>query len=525
MMRWVAWMVAVLPVCAQDGVVEGTVTDALSKAPVAEAVVRLYRGEKAVHNVMSDAQGIFKVEGLAEGSYHVEIQSVDHLSMAVDHPAARPFLLSAANKHVRLRVELIPLGGVAGRILNPEGEPVKGAPVAMRRLWDVQWTQISTTDDKGLFRFARLEPGAWILAGLPTMKIMHSDPAKNPKPIAAPGDEEGQRVGWAATFFPGVLDLPSADKIVVRPGAMMEGYDIKLRTTPLRRVSGLVLDEQDKPVPKAALSFTDVVNKGSNGVLKAADGEGRFEVDAVPDGEWRVFAQAKRGEHTLKGFAELRVSRRDVSGVRVQLQSPFAVRGMVEREEPRDQEGKRKVTVVHLIPEGASADVQESTPHAQDGSFVLKNVYAGQYRVLSAGYVPGYYVASIWYGEQEVTTQPVTITSPPLALKIVYRSGAGSASGTVERGQGSWVVLVPQDEALRDAYQFIRTAKCGEFGKFSIDSLRPGSYYAFAFDRVRREMLEDPEFVRRLAPQALRVEIRHGEAATLELRPQVWPDY
>ena len=221
----------------------------------------------------------------------------------------------------------------------------------------------------------------------------------------------------------------------------------------------------------------------------------------------------------------MRVSRSDLAGIEVRLTAPFPVKGFVEREEPRDQDGKRKVTGVYLIPTGASADVQVAAFHAQDGSFVLKNVYRGRYRVLPVGFVPAYYVASVWYGDQDVTTQPIEVMNPPLPLKVVYRSGAGRAAGTVDHGEGAWVVLVPQDEALRDADQFVRTARCAAYGKFAIDSLRPGSYYAFAFDRVRKEMLEDVEFMRKIVPRAVRVEVRHGETANFDLVPQVWPDY
>jgi hypothetical protein len=156
---------------------------------------------------------------------------------------------------------------------------------------------------------------------------------------------------------------------------------------------------------------------------------------------------------------------------------------------------------------------------------VLKNVYPGRYRVLPAGHVPGYYVSSIWYGGYEVTTRPVDIVSPPLPLRIVYKSGAGRAAGAVEGGEGAWVVLAPQDEALRDPSQFVRAAECDSRGKFSLESLRPGSYYAFAFDRIEQEMFGSLEFVRKLAPHAARIDVRRGETAHIDLRRQVWPDY
>jgi hypothetical protein len=543
------FLLSAMPALAQSGVVEGSVIDAVTKAPIADAVVKLYREDKAVHSGASDARGLFRIEGVSHGEYRAVIDNSEHMRLASDHPAARTFVVSAANPEVRLRAELVPLGQVAGRVLSPTGDPMKGVPVGMRRLWDQQWTQITVSGDGGLFRFRRLEPGTWILAGLSSARISYAISAKDLKALGPPAADEGRRVGlyagvlidnnrfappaaeegrgvgWAATFFPGVVDLAGAEKIVFRPGTVLEGYDIKLRTVPLRRLSGVVVDEDGKPAPKAVLSFTDLANQGANGATKTADDAGCFEFDSAMDGEWRIFAQAEPSGRRLKGYVDLHVSRRDVSGIEVRLTAPFQVKGFVDREEPPDKHGKRSVTALYLIPQGASPDAQEPTVHEQDGSFVLKNVYAGRYRVLPEGHVPGYYVASIWYGDQEVTTRAVDVVSPPLPLKIVYRSGAARVAGTVERGEGTWVVLVPQDEALRDPFQFIRTARCEAYGRFSIDSLRPGSYYAFAFDRVTREMLEDVGFVRKLVPHAVRVEVRHGETANLELRPQLWPDY
>jgi hypothetical protein len=522
---WIVLVLVAIPALAQSGAIEGIVVDAVTKAPIAGAVVKLYSGDKAVQSGGSDAQGLFRIAGVPDGRYRVVIDHPDHLPLAWDHTAARTFVISAANAEVRLSAELVPLGQIVGRVMSPTRNSMKGVPVGLRRPWDEQWSQITISGDDGRFHFQHLEPGTWILAAMPSFRISLANPKNNPEPVSGPAEEEGQRVGWATTFFPGGLDLAGADKIVLRPGAVLEGYDVMLRTAPLRRLSGVVIDQDGNPAPKAGVSLIDPANKGSNGALKTTDRDGRFEFDSGKEGEWRIFAQLAQSGRTLKGYIDVHVSRSDLAGIEVRLTAPFPVKGFVEREEPRDKDGNRKVTGVYLIPQAASADVQVAAFHEQDGSFVLKNVYRGRYRVLPVGSVPGYYVASVWYGDQDVTTQAIDVMNPPLPLKVVYRSGAGRAAGTVDRGEGAWVVLVPQDEALRDPDQFIRTARCAAYGKFAIDSLRPGSYYAFAFDRVRKEMLEDVEFMRKIVPRAVRVEVRHGEAANFDLVPQLWPDY
>lgn len=505
--------------------VEGTVADSVTKYPVAAASVKLVRGDKDVRSAVSDAQGRFRFEGVAGGEYRLSVRRDGYMDLAWHQPGGQPFAVSAAGNPVRLNVELIPRASLTGRVLSPAREPLKGVMVGMRRLWHRHWVFQTVSGDGGVFRFERMEPGTWILAALPSASFQSSDSKSSVKPLDPPPAEDGQRMGWAWTYFPGSIDLPGAERIVLRPGASLEGYDIRLRTVPVRRVSGVVLNDDGKPLPNAGLTLSDVANSAGGG-FTTADARGLFTFDAVQEGDWRIGAQSPAATPRLRGFTDVRVGRLDISGIEVRVAAPFPVKGFVERQEPRDREGKRKVTAIYLLPESGFVDFENSTFHEQDGSFVFERVYAGRYRVLPAGHVPDYYVASIWYGGRNVTTQPFDIVQPPLPLRIVYNSGAGRVSGTVEKGAGAWAVLIPEDEALRDAHQFIRRARCDEHGRFHHDSVRPGGYYAFAFDgEVEVENLENPELVRRLAASAVRVEIRAGETAQLELRPQPWPGY
>src|SRR5947208_17056143 len=86
---WIVFVLVAIPILAQNGAIEGSVVDAVTKAPVVGAVVKLYRGDKAVQSGGSDAQGLFRLAGLPDGQYRVVIDHPDHLPLASDHAAAR----------------------------------------------------------------------------------------------------------------------------------------------------------------------------------------------------------------------------------------------------------------------------------------------------------------------------------------------------------------------------------------------------------------------------------------------------
>lgn len=211
--------VPALQAFARNGAVAVGVTDAATKLPVSGAAVKLYLGGESVQTGASGELGQFRFAGLADGVYRIVTDHPDYLMLSADHAAARPFAISAVGVEVRLAAELVPLGEIAVRVLNPAREPVKGVPVGLRRPWDEQWTQIGITAEDGLFRFRRLEPVPWILGAIPSMQISFSDPAKNPKPVPQPPREDGHGMIWTTTFYPDTIDLADAARIVVHPGA------------------------------------------------------------------------------------------------------------------------------------------------------------------------------------------------------------------------------------------------------------------------------------------------------------------
>ena len=96
--------------------------------------------------------------------------------------------------------------------------------------------------------------------------------------------------------------------------------------------------------------------------------------------------------------------------------------------------------------------------------------------------------------------------------------------GRVEDGEGAIVALVPQDDGLRNA-QLTYTTTVESSGGYQLKGLRPGDYYAYAFDSTAQfelDLLEDARFVRNLIPHAVNVRIDPGSTNSIDLKITPW---
>src|SRR5580704_16277034 len=123
-------------------------------------------------------------------------------------------------------------------------------------------------------------------------------------------------------------------------------------------------------------------------------------------------------------------------------------------------------------------------------SFRFEDLTPGEARVEAApGVAGGYYLSSVSLGAQDITWKSVNLQAGSPPISVIYKPNAGTVTGTVESSEASSVVLIPQ--AALDALdvQYGRVTALGPGGTFKIDSLAPGSYYAFGVDRLQPEKL------------------------------------
>jgi hypothetical protein len=106
-------------------------------------------------------------------------------------------------------------------------------------------------------------------------------------------DQKAARTTLPTTYYPGTTDQAAAQPIAVAAGAEVGNIFLTMQAVPAYRVSGIVVDEDGKPVGDAMVMLMGDPRSGvmmgpvGNSVSQA---NGRFDIDGVPAGNYRINA-------------------------------------------------------------------------------------------------------------------------------------------------------------------------------------------------------------------------------------------
>ena len=161
---------------------------------------------------------------------------------------------------------------------------------------------------------------------------------------------------------------------------------------------------------------------------------------------------------------------------------------------------------------------------AEEGKFTLTNVFADANRLSVTGLPAGFYVKSMQMGSQDVLeSAPDFANAQGSGLRILVSGKAGTATGTVtDAGDkpvgGATVVLIPKSEKRRSIVQFYKTATTDQKGLFTIKSVDPGDYKAYAWEDVEIQAWMDPEFVKPVESKGTAVTVDPSGQHQLQLK-------
>jgi hypothetical protein len=454
--------------------------------PVSDRNIRL--------EVVTDGAGAYRIENVPSGEY----------SPSFDVPAgfSRPDPFASLVKQQRIQVtdhaakfdiEVTPASLIAGRLLDPDGNPISRANILAVPVGGIL-PAADRTDGQGRFSLS-VAPGKYRLQ------------ARGASDKSVP------------TYYPGETDPASAEIITVREGAQVGGYDIRLRPPSNHHVRGIVRDNAGKPAPGVQIAIQSSVALIEQLVNVRSDASGAFELKPVPPGNWQITGGASRDGVLWFGDTRVTMPDRDLDGVEFHIDPPFTatldVQGLPDE----------RPNILHFQLQMAGASTRQPAA-GQDGVYRFAGLYPGSYRLSLYGAIPGYYVKAVMLGALDVAGRPFDLGpgSPP--LHAIYAPNAGRIAGEVENGANANVILISadRDNYISGADAFI--IRCTSEGRFILPDLRPGVWLALAFAdlnvRMTNSDIREAVFGRGLWRQAYRVEVAEGQVTSVGLKVVPW---
>lgn len=492
------------------GTVEGRVTNSVTGEPVAGASVRLLDRHSYLYTASTDSSGSYRVVGLDDGEYTGEFAR-DGFQ---DNSHGTPSVKVTGDVPARIDARLNPWGSLSGRVVDEEGQPARKVAVEAS-----PGGGSGVTDENGEFVFRSLRPGSYTVVA---------------KPEATTRMRDGERVGAVPIYYPSATQADSAARVPVKWGEDAAGIEIRLKSVPVRRAAGVVLDESGKPVPHAivkllgktsrmiqlfvsidlstarATSYTMAPSPGVELARVETREDGAFEFPAAQEGDWRLAAEIGREDDMPRSaVAAISVAEKDIDGVELRLGSPFAV-------EVTSSDNASPAGLVGLSPVDGQPRLNID-PEMNVTS--IHGILPGRYRV--TGWFPGgkSYVSSVMLGGTDVLGRVIDLAPGVGPLQVVTKSDTGALRGTVENGEGATVFLVPRE--FRETVVYGATV-CGAGGAFGFTNVPPGDYFVAAFNAPNNAPLPE-DFGSLIAPLASGVRVEASAAASVSLRANAWP--
>ena len=372
-----------------------------------------------------------------------------------------------------------------------------------------------------------------------------------PPPVVS---RDGTLLTYATTFYPGAVGLADTAVIMLGSGEARTGIDVALRFIPTVEVSGVVTGpngpmngltvELVPPTgattsvwslePRGGLLVSTMEPMGSPRAITDAGGAFRFL--AVPPGPYVLRAEfieqarpdSGNADVSLHARQPLSVGEAGVSGLTVALTTGARVSGRVEfRGAAASPLANGRRLPVGLRPVGADLWRNLPGPVAPDGSFTTAGYLPGRYLVVTSD-PPGWTLESVSRGGQLVPDDMIELTTEDVTgLVLTFSKTPTRLSGSIADANGAPdpnadVVVFPADATLwREGVIHNRRARmmrATSTGTFEAFGLAPGEYYLAAISAGSMTDWQDPSFLERIVPVAMKITLGSGEEKTVALK-------
>jgi hypothetical protein len=426
---------------------------------------------------VTENRGLFLFEGLTPGRYLLFAECPGFARQAfgsLGNPLAGMTLTLAPGQQMNdIAFALTPGSSITGKVLDADGAAAVGAvvyalqPIYERGKKEYLPVANAAADDGGEYKLPDLGAGKYLLAA-----TLHNG---------------------AATFFPGVTAVATAQEVVVGAAAAETGKDIRLPRASEMRVSGACAN-----CGKAAMAWltprSSDIALASRAHVKLEPG-GSFEFPAVVPGAYILTATEQDGVTPASAPLSVTVAQHSVEKLVLRPPTTAELSGDVTIAGAGTETPKGTQVVLEpvdsLLPRSAHA------PVSAKGTFTFSGLAPGKY-ILHVLAPQGLYVHSARYHGADVPDAGFDFTGGPgTPLRIMLTAGSAALSGSVRGSDGNampgaTVALVP---VLRRASRY-KEVTTDEFGEYRFDSIAPGEYRVYAWENIETGAYRDAAWLK-----------------------------
>jgi Carboxypeptidase regulatory-like domain len=551
--------------------ISGTVIDSVTSRPVANATVALDSlaakqvpldagsnfqylssllgvSSEPAYTVSTDGAGRFRFADVQPGSYNLNVTApnyLDHVFGESGFGLGGRAITATSEGNETVTIRLTPASELHGRVTDRLDQPLEAIPVYLLRTAftvdgerRLQVSAESRSMPDGSYSFGSLASGEYyVLAGNPFSAARETPPV---------------RYMW--TYSPHVADPTLATPINLPPAVHMGNIDLAVAPVESRQIEGVLADRRTGRPPIDATVVLELVHPVQQVIGRQAlrgqfdPASGHFRFDSIPDGQYALSVilpaiPAAPGDdipvRQNDFWMPISVNGSDINELSFAVPAMGSLRGRVLFSDGRslaeadppfepvptlrpgalpEPAGPRVALqpLTQFQPPGQSASLANMT----DGAFTVRSLLAGRYRVTVQATPSGVYVDKIALnGAQQYSPMVDLSLDTSYVLEVWLASDGGAVQGVVTDDTDT---PLPQAGGLllpyplpSDTIPFLTPFVTDANGAFSLDSIPPGEYQIFAWQRSTPGY-PDPAMIRRNQRRTSRFTIASGEKRRLE---------
>ncbi|HVQ42849.1 MAG TPA: carboxypeptidase-like regulatory domain-containing protein [Vicinamibacterales bacterium] len=529
--------------------------------PIRRAIVTLTgTGIATSRQIATDDEGRFAFGGLAGGRFSLAAEKPAYVktyygSTRPGRPPGTSIAVADGQQVRDVAISIVKGASISGRMLEESGAPVVAGQVTVELVTHVNGQRklvrpyaganLVVTDDRGVYRAYGLPPGEYIVratgggAFFGTLRLttaaemdaatreIATGGAKPPTP-APVAPTAAPQLARSMSYHPGVPEMASAQTVTVGVGEDRGGIDVVSRMVRVSRASGMALSPTGQPAQNMSVGIANLSTGSiysSMGAVRA-DANGRFAVGGLAPGRWLLFGRAAEpntpsdGQYPWWASTEFVIGEQDVTDLVLSFTEGSTITGRVTFKgngTPPDPT-RLRVSIASLpaVPETGPFPIS-ATP-AADGTFVLRAVPAGKYRITMAA-AAGWVLQAATSGATEVLDTPLEVgPGQDAALTLTMTDRVTEITGTLLDQLGRpapeySVVVFSADRAHWGTAprRISGLVKLATDGGYRVAGLPPGDYVLCVVTDVDASQLNDPSMLEQLMPAGVKLTLAEGE--------------